>query len=76
MVGGKSDNLAGRPIDPDPRAHFEGVPLDSRLKLLEAIVGEPDRTIREEHRRQRDIKRERRVVASAKSPAAIGEIAC
>src|SRR5262249_30151506 len=66
--------LAGRPIDADARAHLEGVPLDSRLKLLETVVGEPHRTVGEEHRRQRDIKWERRVVASAESPAAISKI--
>ena len=59
MVSGESDDLAGRPINPDLRADLEGVPLDPRLKLLVAVVREPDRTIGEEHRRQRDVKRER-----------------
>ena len=75
MVGGESDHLSGRPIDPNPRAHLEGMPLDARLKLFEAVVREPDWMIREEHRRQRDIKWERRVIASAETAAAIGEIA-
>ncbi len=74
MVRGESDDLAGRPIDPDLRAHFEGVSFDPQLKLLEAVVGEPDGTIREEHPRQCDVERERRVVASAESAAARGEI--
>ena len=74
VVGGEADDFAGRPIDPHPGADLEGVPLDPRLKLLEAVVREPDRTIGEEHRRQRDVKRERRMVASAESAAAIGRI--
>ena len=44
---------------------FKGVSFDPQLKLLEAVVGKPDGTIREEHPRQRDVERERRVVASA-----------
>jgi hypothetical protein len=44
MVGGKSDHLAGRRSTP-MRAHLEGVPLDARLKLFEAVVGEPHRTV-------------------------------
>src|SRR6516225_2209392 len=74
MVRGESDDLAGRPIDPNLRAHFEGVSFDPQLKLLEAVVGEPDRTIREEHPRQCDVERKRRVVAPAESAAARGEI--
>ncbi len=70
VVGGECLNLAGRPIDADPRAHLEGVPLDARLELLIAIVGEPDRATGKEHRRQRDVERERRVVAAAESAAA------
>ena len=66
--------LAGGPIDTDPRADLEGVPLDSRLKLLAAIVGEPHRTVGAEYRRQRHIKWERRVVAAAETAATIGEI--
>src|SRR3954470_21759896 len=58
------------PIDPDLRPHFKGVSFDPQLKLLEAVVGKPDGTIREEHPRQRDVERERRVVASAESAAA------
>ena len=74
VVSGKSDNLARCPIDPDPRANIEGVPLDPGLKLVEAVVGEPDGAIGKDHRRQSDIERERRVVASAEPAAAIGEV--
>jgi len=74
VVGGECDNLAARAIDPDPRVYFECVPLDARLELLIAVVGEPDRTIREEHPRQRNVHRERGMVASAESAADIGEL--
>src|SRR6516225_10751021 len=74
MVSGESDHLAGCPLDPDLRAHFEGVSLDPRLKLLEAVVGEPDRAVGEEHSCQCDVERERRVVAPTESAAARGEI--
>ena len=67
-------NLAGRPIDADPRAHLDGVPLDARLELLIAIVGEPDRATGKAHRRQRDVERERRMVASAESAADMREM--
>ena len=73
MVGGEGGDLAGRAIDADARAHLEGVPLDAALELLIAVVGQPDRTAGQEHRRQRDIERERRMVASAESAAHIGE---
>ncbi len=42
------------------------MPFDARLKLLIAIVGEPDRVPRKEHRRDGDIEGERRVIAAAK----------
>ena len=42
VVSGESDDLAGRAINPDLRAHLEGVPLDPGLKLIEAVVGEPN----------------------------------
>jgi len=74
MVGGESDHLAGRPIDPNPCADLEGVPLDSQLKLLEAVVREPHRTVREKHRRKCDVEWERGMVATAESTTAIGEI--
>ena len=74
MVGGECADLAGRAIDADPRAHLEGVPLDAGLKLLIAVMGEPDRPAGKEHRRQRDIERERRVVAPAEAAAHIGEL--
>ena len=52
----------------------EAVPLDPRLELLVAIVREPDRVAGEEHRRQRDIERKRRMIASAETAAHIGEL--
>ena len=70
----KALDLAGRPIDADPRAHLEGMPLDAALELLIAVVRKPDRAAGKEHRRQRDVERERRVVASAESAADIGEL--
>ena len=74
VVSGESDDLACCAIDPDPRPHVEGVPLDSGLKLVEAVVGEPNGTIGKDHRRQCDVQRERRVVAPAEPAAAIGEV--
>src|SRR5215472_13331327 len=74
MVGGKGDHLAGRTIDADARADFERVPLDAQLKLLEAVVGEPHWTVREKHRRKCDVEWERRMVATAETATAIGEI--
>src|SRR5713101_6552630 len=74
MVSDESDHLAGRPIDPDPRTHLEGMSLDPGLKLLEAVVGESDWTIGQEHPCQCDVERERRVVAPAESSAARGEV--
>ena len=74
VVGGECLNLAARPIDPDPRAHLERVPLDAALELLIAIVREPDRAAGKEHRRQRDVEWERRMIASAEAAAHIGEL--
>ena len=45
-----------------------------RLKLLIAIVRQPDRTSGKEHRRQRDVEHERRVIAPAEAAADIGEL--
>ena len=45
-----------------------------RLELLVAIVREPHRPAGKEHRRQRDVERERRVVAAAEAAAEIGEM--
>jgi hypothetical protein len=36
VIGRKGADAAGRTIDADARVHFEGVPLDARLKLLVA----------------------------------------
>jgi hypothetical protein len=51
VVRSESDHLAGYAINPDSRAHVERVPLYARLKLLKAIVGEPDGAIGKNHRR-------------------------
>ena len=69
MVGGERRDLAGRAVDPDPRAHLEGMALDAALKLLIAVMRQPHRTAGKEHRRQRDVERERRMVASAEAAA-------
>ena len=74
VVGGEGADLAGRAVDADPRAHLEGVPLDAALELLIAVVREPHRPAGKEHRRQRDVERERRVVAPAEAAADIGEL--
>ena len=74
MVGGKCGDLAGRAVDPDSRAHLEGMALDAALELLIAVMREPHRLAGKEHRRQRDIEHERRVVASAETAADIGEL--
>ena len=50
------------------------MPLDPQLELLVAIVREPDRVAWKEHRRQRDVERERSVVAAAESAADIGRL--
>src|SRR6476660_3196180 len=73
MIGGKSTDLAGRAIDADARAHLEGVTLDATLKLLIAVMGQPYRTAGQEDRGQRDIVRERGMVASTESAAHIGK---
>src|SRR5262249_6861951 len=70
----KRENFAGGPVDTHPSVHRDGVPLDSRLELLVAIVGEPDWTTWEEHPRQRNVEREWRVVAAAETAAHIGEL--
>ena len=70
----KAGDLAGRAIDADARAHLEGVAFDAALKLLIAIMRQPDRLAGKEHRRQRDVEHERRVVASAEAAADIGEL--
>src|ERR1700676_3563304 len=73
MVGGKSTDLAGRAIDADARAHLEGVTFDAALKLLIAVVRQPDRAAGQEERRQRDIEREGGMIASTESAAHIGK---
>ena len=56
------------------RERIYGAALDAALKLLIAIMRQPHRAIREEHRRQCDIQDERRVVAPAEATADIGEL--
>ena len=74
VVGSECHHLAAGPIDADPRAHLEGVPLDAALELLIAVVREPHRAAGKKHRRQRDIEREGRVIAAAEAAADIGEL--
>src|SRR5690242_1187387 len=74
MVRGKRHDLPARPLDTDLRAHLEGVPLDASLELLIAVVREPSGTAGKEHRRQRAVERERRVIAAAEAAADIGEL--
>ena len=74
MVGGERYHFPARPIDTDLCAHLEGVPLNSTLELLIAIMREPDRAAGKEHGRQGDIERKRSVIASAKSTPDIGEL--
>src|SRR5690349_17353819 len=74
VVGRKGSNPAGRAIDSDLAANLERVPFDSSLELLIAVVSEPDRMSREEQGRQRDVERERRMVAAAETAADIGEL--
>ena len=73
VIGGECHDLAGRAVDADARAHLEGVTLDAALKLLIAVVRQPHRTAGQEHRRQRDIEREGRMIASAESAAHVGK---
>jgi len=74
LVRRECADLAGGPIDPDARVHLEGVTFDAALKLLIAIMSKSDRTAGKEHRRQRHVERERRVVAPAEAAADIGEL--
>ena len=74
VVRGKSLDLAGRSIDANARTHLEGVALDTALKLLIAVMRQPDGMTGEEHRRQRHIQHERRVIAAAEAAAHIGEL--
>jgi hypothetical protein len=74
VIGRESDNLAGCAVDPYPGLYFESVPFNSGLKLLEPVVGEPDGAIGEDHRRQGDVQRERRMVAPAEPATARSEI--
>src|SRR5215211_5607644 len=74
MVGRECDHLPAGAINADPRAYLEGMPLYAALELLVAVVSKPDRAAGEEHRRQRDIQRKRRVVFAAKAAADMGEL--
>src|SRR6266446_6586299 len=73
VIGGESADLAGRAIDADAGAYLESVTLDAALKLLIAVVRQPNRTAGQEDRGQRDIEREGGMVASAESAAHIGK---
>src|SRR6266851_6257400 len=73
VIGGKSADLAGRAIDADAGAYRESVTLDAALKLLIAVLRQPDRSAGQEDRGQCDIERERGMVASAESAAHIGK---
>ncbi len=74
VIGGEGRDAAARAVDADLRPHLEGVPLDAALELLEAVMGEAHRASRQEHRRQRDIEHEGRVVLAAEAAADIGEL--
>src|SRR6202011_3315664 len=74
VVSGECMDLAGRPIDADPRTHLDWVALDAALKLLIAILGKSNRPVGEKHRRQCNVEHERSVVASAEPAADIGEL--
>ena len=75
MVGRESGDLAGGAIDADPAAHLDRVALDASLKLLIAVMRQAHRAAGKEHRRQRGVKNERGVVASAEAATDIGEMA-
>ena len=47
--------------------------LDAALKLLEAVMRQPDRLAWKEYGRQSHVERKRRVVTSAKAAADIGK---
>ena len=74
MIRGKGLDPAGGAVDPDPRAHLDGVAFDAALKLLIAVMRQPDRAAGKKHRGERDIEHERRMVAPAKAAADIGEL--
>ena len=74
MIGRERGNLSGGPVHSDSRVHVEAVAFDSRLKLLIAIVGEPDRAAGKKHRGQCHVERKRCVVAPAEGAAHIGKL--
>ena len=74
VIGGERLDLAGRAIDADARAHLDRVALDAALKLLVAVMRQPHRLAGKADRGERDIKDERRVVASAEAAADMGEL--
>jgi hypothetical protein len=74
MVGGKCGDLAGYAVDPDLRPYLEGMAFDAALELLIAVMRETNRLAGKEHRRERDIEHEGRVIASAETAADIGEL--
>src|SRR5215471_19338812 len=74
VVGSEGQHLAAGPIDADRGAYLKGVPLDTALELLVAVVRKPHRVAGKKHCRQRDVEREGCVVAAAEPPAQIGEL--
>ena len=74
VIGGECLILPDARSTPIRVCILKGCRLMPALKLLIAIVCQPDRTAGEEHRRQRDIEREWRMIASAESAADIGEL--
>src|SRR5260370_41443478 len=67
VVGGETLDLAGGAIDADARVHLDRVALGAALKLLIAVMRQPDRLTRKEHRGERDVEHEGRVIAPAKT---------
>src|SRR4051794_38997514 len=74
MVCRKCLDFPGRSVDPDSGPHLEGMALDAALKLLKAVMREANGMAGEKHCRQRHVKHERRMVASAEAAADIGEL--
>src|SRR5262249_11278539 len=74
VVGSEGQHLAAGPIDADRGAYLKGVPLDTALELLVAVVRKPHRAAGKKHCRQRDIEWEGGVIAAAKAAADISEL--
>src|SRR3990170_8652514 len=74
MIRSEGLDPAAGAVDPDPRAHLDGVALNAALKLLIAVMGQPDRTAGKKHRGKRDVEHKRGMVAPAKAAADIGKL--